>query len=119
MDFDVKPYKTSGTYVVGGIDDIITLLDDQMVKTQTMRQSVYIGAIEKDARMWEKQLRYAQALIEEWITCQKAWMYLEPIFSSDDIMAASDGGAALQRCRQDMEEDFGRNQRRPKLSRPG
>jgi dynein heavy chain len=84
-EFKLTEYK--GTFrIIGGIDDIITLLDDHMVKTQTMRQSLFIAPIEKEARMWEKQLKYAQHLIDDWIACQKAWMYLEPIFSSDDIM---------------------------------
>ena len=86
IEFEVKAYKESGTYVVGGIDEIVTLLDDHIVKTQTMRGSPYIKPIEKECREWEYKLKYAQGLLDAWIACQRTWMYLEPIFGSEDIM---------------------------------
>ena len=81
----VKPHRETGTYVVGGIDEIITLLDDQFVKVQAIRGSPYIKPLEKKCHDWESKLKYAQDLIDEIISCQKNWMYLEPIFTSDDI----------------------------------
>ena len=86
IEFIVKPYKETGTSVVGGVDDIVTLLDDHIVKTQTMMGSPFIKPIQRECKDWEHKLKYAQGLIDEWINCQRTWMYLEPIFSSDDIM---------------------------------
>jgi len=86
IEFEVKAYKESGTFVVGGIDDIISLLDDHIVKTQTMRGSPFIRPIEKECKEWEYKLKYAQTLLDSLISCQRTWMYLEPIFGSEDIM---------------------------------
>jgi dynein heavy chain len=86
IEYEVKAYKDSGTYVVGGIDDIISLLDDHIVKTQTMRGSPYIKPIEKECKNWEFKLKYAQSMLDAVIACQRTWMYLEPIFGSEDIM---------------------------------
>ena len=86
VEFEVKHYKDSGTYVVGGIEEIMTLLDDHIVKTQTMRGNPFIKPIETECKEWESRLKYAQGLLEAWTKCQRTWMYLEPIFGSEDIM---------------------------------
>lgn len=76
----------SGTFVVKGYVDIFTVLDDQMVSTQTMLGSQFMDPpLRKEAKQWEAKLRELSDIIEEIRKCQKAWMYLEPIFSSDDI----------------------------------
>ena len=76
----------SGTFILKGYVDIFTVLDDQMVATQTMLGSQFMDPpLRKDARIWEAKLRELQEIVDEMRKCQKAWMYLEPIFSSDDI----------------------------------
>ena len=34
LAFDISPYKESGTYVLRGVDEVMALLDDQIVKIQ-------------------------------------------------------------------------------------
>lgn len=56
------------------------------VMTQSMAFSPYKKPFEERLVRWEAQLSLVSEVIDAWLALQRAWMYLEPIFSSPDIL---------------------------------
>lgn len=82
---EVLSYKETGTYIIKVSDDCSQLLDDHIVMTQSMSFSPYKKPFEDRINSWEGKLVMTQDVLDEWLNCQRAWLYLEPIFSSEDI----------------------------------
>lgn len=80
------PYKDTGTSIIGGTDDIQALLDDQIVKCQAMNISPFVKPFQERSVKHEATLQTLQDMLDAWLQCQATWLYLEPIFSSDDIV---------------------------------
>ena len=85
LSFEIVPYRDTATYIMRGSDEIAQLLDDHIVMTQSMSFSPYKKPFEEEISKWETRLHLVQDIMDEWLACQRQWLYLQPIFSSDDI----------------------------------
>ncbi|RYY36796.1 hypothetical protein EON62_01520, partial [archaeon] len=86
LEFVVNPYKESKeVFVLGSVEDITTALDDSLVTINTILGSRYCAHIRTDVEGYQKKLMLLSETLDEWLNCQKQWMYLEAILFADDI----------------------------------
>ena len=85
-NFELNSYKEQkDVYILGGVEEIITNLDDSLVTISTIMGSRFVAGIKEEVEGWRKRLVLFQETLDEWLTCQRGWMYLETIFSAPDI----------------------------------
>lgn len=86
LELSTKQYRDyRNTFILGSVEEIMQFLEDHQVQVQTMLASPYVASVKSRVEQWDQDLQYINELIEEWLNCQKNWMYLEFIFGSDDI----------------------------------
>ena len=64
IKFELAEYRESGTHVIS---------------------SPYIKFLQSEVNYWKFALVRVQEILEEWTKTQRGWLYLWPIFSSQDI----------------------------------
>ncbi|XP_053520536.1 dynein axonemal heavy chain 6 [Artibeus jamaicensis] len=85
-EFVILPHRDSkDVFILGGTDDIQVLLDDSTINIATIASSRYVGPLKTRVDDWQKQLALFNQTLEEWLNCQRNWLYLESIFNAPDI----------------------------------
>ena len=64
LQFDIMPYKDTGTFILKASEDISQLLDDHIVMTQSMSFSPYKKPFEERISSWESKLKITQVRVK-------------------------------------------------------
>lgn len=97
VNFELKPWKDTETYIVNSstVDEMQSLMDDHIIKAQTMKGSPFAKPFMEKIVDMESWLVSTQEIMDMWIKVQGVWLYLEPIFGSEDIVKQMPTEAAL------------------------
>ena len=86
LTFTLSAYRDcKDIFILAGVDEIIMLLEDHQATLQTMLASRFVFGVRNRVEGWEKKLAHLSESLDEWLTLQRSWMYLEPIFGAPDI----------------------------------
>lgn len=88
LEFSVVPYKSERTkdlYVLTDIDELLAVLDENLAAVNNILGSRYLKNLRTKTEELQKKILSAQETIEDWLICQKNWIYLENIFDAQDI----------------------------------
>ncbi len=84
--FNVIPHnKSKDKFIISALDDIINQLDEHSQLIQSALNSKHVAVIRDQVQKWDDDLNTVNRVIEEWLMVQKQWIYLENIFSAEDI----------------------------------
>ena len=75
LSFELNEWKDTGTFILKGgpVDEAQTLLDDHIIKSQSMSASPFAQPFADRIGPWEKKLVLLQDILDEWLKCQSKW----------------------------------------------
>ena len=88
LEFIVSPYKSDKAkelFVLIEMDDLFAKIDEFLANLNNILGSRYLKMLRPKAEELQKRLLYTQETIDDWLVCQKNWIYLENIFDAPDI----------------------------------
>ncbi|XP_050561707.1 dynein axonemal heavy chain 2 [Spodoptera frugiperda] len=72
-------------YKIKTVDDVMQFLEDHQVQLSSMKSTKYVEPFIKEVDYWEKSLGYVAECIEISLQVQRRYLYLETIFTGEDI----------------------------------
>ncbi|XP_075057079.1 dynein axonemal heavy chain 14 [Mixophyes fleayi] len=86
-DFKLTAHQSelSEVLIIVSAEDLMAQLEESQVTLSTVKSSRYCGPIKNIVDEWDRKLNLCFRTMEEWMMCQRNWLYLEQIFLASDI----------------------------------
>eukprot|EP00759_Apiculatamorpha_spiralis_P009030 PhF_6_TR15913/c0_g1_i1/m.24583/K10408/DNAH; dynein heavy chain, axonemal len=86
VEFQVKPHRDNkDQYILDDVADIVQQMEEHILTVQSCLANRFVAIMRPVVEEWDKRLQLLSKVIEKWISVQGSWIYLEFIFTSDDI----------------------------------
>ena len=72
-------------FLLSETEKVYELLENDQMKISSMIASKYIAEVRREVEGWETRLGNIFDIMDEWLVCQRNWIYLESVFSAQDI----------------------------------
>lgn len=87
--FPVEFEEKVDSYILKDLEEIYTALDESLALINSVLGSRYVKPLKDQAEAWKRNIMTLSDIVDQWIQCQKNWMYLENIYvRSADIKKA-------------------------------
>lgn len=81
----VKSTLGNQKFVVSNFDDILLTVNNDIVRLQVLLLSPYNRLFEEQIRLWHRNLKIINDVVEEWMKFQRAFIFITPVFDSVEI----------------------------------